>query len=50
MDLKNCIFEELLKAAQPKRGLFVIPLPTGSGKTLLAQTLARQLRHIIHAC
>lgn len=20
MDLKNCIFEELLKAAQPKRG------------------------------
>lgn len=37
MDLKNCIFEELLKAAQPKRGLFVIPLPTGSG-------------HIIHAC
>lgn len=36
MDLKNCIFEELLKAAQPKRGLFVIPL-------LL-------VRHIIHAC
>ena len=33
MDLKNCIFEELLKAAQPKCGLFVIPLPTGSGKT-----------------
>lgn len=31
MDLKNCIFEELLKAAQPKCGLFVIPLPTGSG-------------------
>lgn len=33
MALNNCIFEELLKAAHPKRGLFVIPLPTGSGKT-----------------
>lgn len=39
MDLKNCIFEELLKAAQPKRGLFVIPLP-----------ILVLVRHIIHAC
>lgn len=38
MDLKNCIFEELLKAAQPKRGLFVIPY------------LLVLVRHIIHAC
>ena len=47
MDLKNCIFEELLKAAQPKRGLFVIPLPTGSGKTynsclLMAEELKKE--------
>lgn len=33
MEDRNYIFEELLKAAQPKRGLFVIPLPTGAGKT-----------------
>ena len=48
MDLKNCIFEELLKAAQPKRGLFVIPLPTGSGKTynsclLMAEDAKKQV-------
>lgn len=47
MDLKNCIFEELLKAAQPKCGLFVIPLPTGSGKTynsclLMAEELKKE--------
>lgn len=29
----NYIFEELFKAAQPNRGLFVMPLPTGAGKT-----------------
>lgn len=47
MDLNNCIFEELLKAAQHKRGLFVIPLPTGSGKTynsclLMAEELKKE--------
>ena len=47
MALNNCIFEELLKAAHPKRGLFVIPLPTGSGKTynsclLMAEELKKE--------
>ena len=47
MDLKNCIFEELLKAAQPKCGLFVIPLPTGSGiirKSKFPQNPKRSVR------
>lgn len=30
----NYIFEELFKAAQPNRGLFVMPLPTGAGKRI----------------
>lgn len=47
MAVSNYIFEELLKAAQPKRGLFVIPLPTGSGKTynscmLMAEELKKE--------
>lgn len=41
----NYIFEELFKAAQPNRGLFVMPLPTGAGKTYNScQMMAEELR------
>ena len=50
----NYIFEELLKAVQPNRGLFVIPLPTGAGKTynsclMMAEELKKEdARRIIY--
>lgn len=50
----NCIFEELLKAVQSNRGLFVIPLPTGAGKTynsclMMAEELKKEdARRIIY--
>lgn len=50
----NYIFEELLKAVQPYRGLFVIPLPTGAGKTynsclMMAEELKKKdARRIIY--
>ena len=41
----NYIFEELFKAAQPNRGLFVMPLPTGAGKTYNScQMMAEELK------
>ena len=41
----NYIFEELLRAAQPNRGLFVMPLPTGAGKTYNScQMMAEELK------
>lgn len=50
----NYIFEELLKAVLPNRGLFVIPLPTGAGKTynsclMMAEELKKEdARRIIY--
>ena len=50
----NCIFEELLKAVQSNRGLFVIPLPTGASKTynsclMMAEELKKEdARRIIY--
>ena len=41
----NYIFEEQFKAAQPNRGLFVMPLPTGAGKTYNScQMMAEELK------